>query len=295
MIRLAFAFLLSLCVSAQAQLSGGVGGFPGPGTVHSISGCTPGSEATTFLARTSGLSGTETTAYCNLINGLVADSLWTKLDALYIFATKDTTTANLNLKSTSFGLTQTGSITFAADQGYTGDASTGHFDTGFTPSTAGGNYTQNAASFGTYILTSRTTGQNYAEMGTQNNPAGTAAADLYPWFTDNNLYGEINANGAGVAAPANVQGMYVVSRTASNALAVYRNGSSFTTASTASVANPNQTFYIMATHGGPGTVVSRSGDKLSAAFIGGAMNSTEAGNLSTRINAYMTALGINVY
>lgn len=34
MIRLAFAFLLSLCVSAQAQLSGGVGGFPGPGTAH---------------------------------------------------------------------------------------------------------------------------------------------------------------------------------------------------------------------------------------------------------------------
>lgn len=35
MIRLAFAFLLALCVSAQAQLSGGVGGFPGPGTAHS--------------------------------------------------------------------------------------------------------------------------------------------------------------------------------------------------------------------------------------------------------------------
>lgn len=28
--------LLSLCVSAQAQLSGGVGGFPGPGTAHSV-------------------------------------------------------------------------------------------------------------------------------------------------------------------------------------------------------------------------------------------------------------------
>ena len=34
MLRLAFAFLLALCVSAQAQLSGGVGGFPGPGTPH---------------------------------------------------------------------------------------------------------------------------------------------------------------------------------------------------------------------------------------------------------------------
>jgi hypothetical protein len=42
MVRLAFAFLLSLCVSAHAQLSGGVGGFPGPGTAHSASYAGPG-------------------------------------------------------------------------------------------------------------------------------------------------------------------------------------------------------------------------------------------------------------
>ena len=42
MIRLAFAFLLSLCVSAQAQLSGGVGGFPGPGTPAASSYVGPG-------------------------------------------------------------------------------------------------------------------------------------------------------------------------------------------------------------------------------------------------------------
>lgn len=48
MIRLAFAFLLALCVSAQAQLSGGVGGFPGPGTAHSVATYTgPGDVFTT--------------------------------------------------------------------------------------------------------------------------------------------------------------------------------------------------------------------------------------------------------
>lgn len=292
--RIGLALSISLLLIGGALAQGGMG--PGPGMVHSTGGgCSPGTEASTFLARTSGLSGTETDAYCNLINGLVADSLWTKLDALYIFATKDTTTANLNLKSTSFGLTQTGTVTFTADQGYTGDASTGNLNTGFTPSTAGGNYALNAASFGVYALTSRTTGQNYAQMGTNTVGLGTSASDLYPWFTDNNLYGEINANGGGVAAPANAQGMYAVTRTASNALAVYRNGSSFTTAATTSVALPDQTFFILAAHGGSNTTVGRSGDKLSAAFIGGSLNGTEAGNLSTRINAYMTALGINVY
>jgi hypothetical protein len=33
----------------------------------------------------------------------------------------------------------------------------------------------------------------------------------------------------------------------------------------------------------------------SSPFIGGGLNATQANQLSTRINAYMTALGINVY
>jgi hypothetical protein len=44
----------------------GVGGAP-------LVPCTPGTQASTFLARTSGLNATETNGYCNLINGLVAD------------------------------------------------------------------------------------------------------------------------------------------------------------------------------------------------------------------------------
>jgi hypothetical protein len=121
------------------------------------SGCT---QATTFLARTSGLSGTETTAYTNLICGMVTDGTWSLLDALYIFATNTTTTAKLNLISTSFPIAYHGtpaeSSQFSADHGYTGDGSTVYLDTGFIPSSAGGVFTLNSAHIGQYMLTSRT-------------------------------------------------------------------------------------------------------------------------------------------
>src|ERR1039457_3408340 len=100
-------------------LTTGAGGYAAIGSGNAA-------QTTAFLARTSGLSGTETTAYTNLINGLVSDGTWSLLDALYIFATNSTTTANLNLISTSFGLTQHGTVTFSADHGYTGDGTAGY-------------------------------------------------------------------------------------------------------------------------------------------------------------------------
>ena len=65
------------------------------------------SAATTFLARTSGLSGTETTAYTTMICGMITDGTWSLFDGLYVFATNTKTTAKLNLVSTSYGLTRT--------------------------------------------------------------------------------------------------------------------------------------------------------------------------------------------
>src|SRR5229473_5562637 len=98
-----FIFTLLLCLwfgPASAQWSEGRGWLTGAGWLPLAQapggGC---SQATTFLARTSGLSGTETTAYTNLICGLVTDGVYPSLDALYIFATNTTTTANLNLIS----------------------------------------------------------------------------------------------------------------------------------------------------------------------------------------------------
>ena len=77
------------------------------------------SQATTFIARTSGLSGTESAAYTAMICGMVTDGTWTLFDALYIFATNTTTSANLNLVSTNYNITVGVAPTFSADHGYT--------------------------------------------------------------------------------------------------------------------------------------------------------------------------------
>ncbi len=58
--------------------------------------------AAPFLARTSGLDGTHTTAYTNLICGLIADGVWQKLDMLHIYATQNSTTALLNLVQNAY-------------------------------------------------------------------------------------------------------------------------------------------------------------------------------------------------
>lgn len=157
----------------------------------------------------------------------------------------------------------------------------------------GGDFAQNSASIGVYVLTSRTTAAAYAEMGASNGSNGT---DMYPLYTGSVLFNEMNANSTSVAAPANAQGMYVGSRTAASgagAVTTYRDGTSFATFTTASVSMPGVPIWIGANDSAGG--VDFSADQITAAFIGGGLNSTQAAAISSRINAYMAALGINVY
>jgi hypothetical protein len=74
-------------------------------------------------------------------------------------------------------------------------------------------------------------------------------------------------------------------------MTMYKNGSSFDNPSNTSGSLSNANFYIFNANG----TSDFSTHQLSAAFIGGGMNATQAGNVQSRINAYMTALGVNVY
>src|SRR5258706_5828950 len=80
-------------------------------------------ESTAFFARTSGLDAAHIAAYNTFICGLVTDGLFSKFDVLHIYATQDSTTALLNLVSTSYNGTAVGSPTFTADRGFTGTGS----------------------------------------------------------------------------------------------------------------------------------------------------------------------------
>ena len=250
-------------------------------------------QTTAFLARTSGLSGTETNAYKALINGLVSDGNFALLDALYIFATNTTTTANLNLISTSFGLTKTGTVTFAADVGYTGDGSTGFLDTGFIPQTGGTNFVLNSASMGSYILTNRAANTSII----MSNDNAVTFDIIQPFSAGNVVQWDVNDATFPTAAIASSRQALAITRTASNATAVYANGNTTAigTSAAASVGPLSGASMVFFARNSNGTKSAFSSDQAAAFFFGGALTATQSVAINNRINTYMTALGINVY
>jgi len=245
-------------------------------------------QAAVFINRTSGLSATENAAYTTMICGMVTDGTWSLLDALYIFATNNTTTAALSLVSSTYNGTVNGTLTFSADHGWTGDGSTGYFGTGFVPNSASGNCKLNSCSMGIYDLTSNT-GARTCQMGGK--VSGVNTLICLPGSAVNIF--EVNGPSTNTSTVANAQGMWSLSRTGSSGFTVYQNSAVSSTPSSTSNVLLDTQIYIFALGGT--TPTSFTSDQLSAAFIGGGMTDTQAENVQTRINNYMKAMGINVY
>jgi hypothetical protein len=236
-------------------------------------------QAIAFLARTSGLNQTHINAYAGLINGLVGDGVWSKLDALWAFATQDSTTAKLNLVSSSFNMTATGAPTFTADQGFNGN-STNYLDDGAALNSMT-QFTQNSAHLMAWDLSNNTF---------QNRAIGDAANDthLYPRFSDGSGYFRIN-NATGVNANStNTKGCFVGSRTSSTTLTGYKNGTQLVTsgASTSGAVSSN---HISVPEAGS----SASTDLIAAASVGAGLTATDVTNLYNRLFTYLQAVGIS--
>lgn len=250
-------------------------------------------EASQFFARATGMDTTHQTRFSTLIDGLVTDAIWSKLDALYVFATDTATNARINLKSSSFGISLIGTPTFTANTGYAGNGSQA-LDTTYNALTSG-QFTQNSGSMGVYVLTNRTVDANITHMG--NNNVGDTIIDVVrlnafgnkDWFAINDN-SPLAITGTGTA-----KGFGVASRTVSGTVNGYKNGSSIGSFTVTSSAPNSMNFYILGMNYNTGTLIQGSTDQVSAAFIGSGLTATDVSNISSRINTYMTAYGINVY
>jgi hypothetical protein len=275
---------------AQMSLMGVDGGYQ----TKSAGSC---AASSVWFARTSGLSATEHNAYDSMICGMISDgvgcSAWSgssgNLDALYIFATNTTTTANLNLCSINNTLTKTGTVTFSADHGYTGDGSTGYLDTGINPCAGGFNATQNSQEIGAYVLTNRTTSQAYTAIGASD---GTNYSYIVP-VDAGATYNDLNGHSFLNTTQTSAQGFWMSERSDSVSVHQIKNGSPIGFVGTDSSTCISKTLTILALNGS--SVTQFSADQLSAALIGGTLTSGQITAISNRVNAYMTALGINVY
>lgn len=245
-----------------------------------------------FLARTTGLDATHTDAYTTLINGLVADGIWSKLDVLRIYATQNTTTALLNLCSANYTGTAFGSPTFTVDSGYTGvDLSAAvYIDSGFNPSTAGGQYTQNAAHLSAWITDN--TGATQPAFGYANAGSANVAYVWSRFTTDNLAYNRINSTGAAGdgQTPGAFTGHFIGNRSASTAHQQYRNGSSIGADIKASNSLNNLNFYELGINNN-GTA-DGAGNKYAMISIGSSLTATEVTNFYNRLRTYMTAVGV---
>jgi hypothetical protein len=240
------------------------------------------------------VSGARQALVNNLIVGLKADGIFTKLDRLWLFAGEDQPSALTDIIANSLA-TAVNSPTFTVDRGYAGDASTSYIDTGYNP-TGGPNYVQDSAQFSVWDNTSRGV-NSQVPIGVRKIGGGNLFAEMEPFTADvggNKSFGRINSDGFNdlAATVADAIGFWQVNRSGASAAQLYLNGSSIATDNLNSSSGiPNFNFFVCGDNNA-GTLLSPTSDQISAAAMGGSLNGTESGNFYSRLRTYMTAVGV---
>ena len=240
-------------------------------------------DAVAFISAASITDVKQRTAVNQLVTDLKSASLWTKMQAIYPVIGGTDSTHKYNLKDPqdtdgAFRLVFTGSWTHSS----TGmKPSTAYADTKFSPSNV---VSINSAHMSFYSRTN--SNGTEVEMGVGQDTlleARTSGTSYMRMFqnTVNSAYSDSDS-----------LGFYQTTRTASNAIASYKNGVSkvtgTTASSTASIAN-----YFIGAWNNAGPAYS-STKECSFASIGTGFSSTEAATLYTIVQAYQTLLGRQV-
>jgi hypothetical protein len=141
--------------------------------------------------------------------------------------------------------------------------------------------TLNSASLGACNFTSSTneSQQEWAIFGDCTN-----FTQLEPFGTS--IFYDVNDTVFVSTSISNFQGLWVTSRTASNALAVYQNPSLVASGTTASAALPNSNLCIL---GECGSLT--SANRIGAVFWGKGLTSTQVTQIYNRLHTYFTAVG----
>jgi hypothetical protein len=229
----------------------------------------------------------------NLFNSLDSNSLTSKLDRLWLFAGENTQSATIDLINLQV-ITLVATPTFTTDRGYGPlNGTTQYLNTEVTPSAGGLQYVLNSASMGFYMRNDKPASAT-VEMGAQDVGTGNTSGISVAWSDNVNYFSVNDANGdGGRAAPADTSGIYILSRTgAGSTLGIqYRNGSSVGNNGMSSTTLPDSDILIGAQFDTGGVVDFFSTGQFACAFIGSGLDATQASNMNTVLQTYMTAVG----
>jgi len=210
--------------------------------------------------------------------GLKNAGIWSKLDCLYVLGTNPADAA-LNWKSANYTLTTFGNVTYVPGQGFDGDGVSSHVNTNFNPIAAGGNYSQDSASFGVWVLEDNN--ENKDDIGNTNALIRTSSnVLLYQAASRLNTSSTATVTGTSTSTQSygfrSSVGMSWVSRTGSAGYNYGRNAQLLGTVTAASVAPSNDSFFI-----GGGRISDSSSERVAMAFIGGGLTNAEVAQLYT--------------
>ena len=237
-------------------------------------------EALAYLARTvGGNEGGNATNIATLIDGLVSDGVWAKLDALYVLAQQNQSDAHLNLVSASYPIVA--GATFTAYQGLSAFPS-GGLSTGFNAaSSPSPHFVQNSGSIGGWAY--GVPGNNSCFLGST-----TGTGETILLFYNNAIIGAINARA--LTAQTAAAGLFTVDRGSPSTLDFYLNGSNYLPSAASTSAAPdgyNISIGDLTSGSWQFTLTS-----LSAAFIGASLGAAGQLALYNRLRTYMTAVGV---
>jgi hypothetical protein len=237
---------------------------------------------------------TQITAINNLVVGMKADGIWTKMKAIYPFVGGTASTHKYNLKDprdldAAFRLVFNGGWTHSSN-GATPNGTNGYADTKLN---AIGNLTNNNMHISYYVRNYTLSVSGKVLIGSVDVTASTAvvlnwsstAPFFYPTIQEYTFP-------AISTFPSVLKGLHIGRRINSTQEALFINATKYETTQASNNLIPNNTFYLGSNH----TLVAQQYTDAQTAFssIGDGLTDTEASNLYTRVQAYQTALSRQV-
>ena len=233
-----------------------------------------------------------TVALNTLIQTLIINGVWANLDRMWIFATTAQQNARISIiNPTSTLVTEGGTPTWTAKQGYTGNGSSMYLNTNFNPNTQEVRASLNSTAYGIYTRT-QPAAATAVEMGARN-----IATTVYDYlclnFTAIGKYAKVNDGTAspGVKVADTTKGLVSAVRTTSTAQSIWVNGSSIATSADASVSVIDEAIYVLCYNLG-GVAASFSSAQLSMAYFGS--SSIDQLKFYNAFQTFMTTLGTQV-
>lgn len=236
------------------------------------------------------VSNARATIVNSLVLGLKADGIFDIIDIMFLFAAENQQQALIDLISPhSAGLS--GNPVWTVNQGYLSTSSPVSFvNLAYGPSADGIAYTQDSAHLCLYARSLDGGGGNNYLMGANDfDFAFIATAATVTQF----LY-QVNDQTETIISATPQTGDFIASRTSPTTKALYNRGALVQSNSVASTGTMGQSLFAGAEHNS--NEIPNPGDvQVAVVTAGGGLNATQAAALSARINAYMTAIGSNVF